>query len=150
MADQEAKLAATLETEPEKPSMKAAISFIKRETKDEPPSHHRIKRTYAGHSEERDRIQICNRKDATLLAHLRAGHCRQLKAYENLMDPTTDPTCPLCQQEPQTLEHWLSCQGTERQRMEIFGTTEPRLELLSEEPAGAVTLAKGTLFGVSR
>ena len=36
MADQEAKVAATLETEPEKPSMKAAISFIKRETKDEP------------------------------------------------------------------------------------------------------------------
>ena len=70
--------------------------------------------------------------------------------YENLMDPTTDPTCLLCQQEPQTLEHWLSCQGTERQRMKIFGTTEPRLELLSEEPAGAVTLAKGTLFGVSQ
>ena len=100
-----------------------------RETKDEPPSHHRIKRTYAGHSEERDRIQICNRKDATLLAQLRAGHCRHLKAYENLMDPTTDPTCPLCQQEPQTLEHWLCCQGMERQRINpgeaAIGQTRP-------------------------
>ncbi len=47
------------------------------------------------------------RADAVLLVRLRAGHTPLLKAYAHLLDPAADPTCPLCKEEPQTLEHWL-------------------------------------------
>ncbi len=28
-------------------------------------------------------------------------------AYANLFNPSADPLCPLCKEEPQTIEHWL-------------------------------------------
>ena len=84
-----------------------------------------------------------------MLAQLRAGHCRHLKAYSHLMNENVDPNCPKCQEEPQTLEHWMNCQSTAACRQELFGTTEPRLELLSEEPALSIALAKRTLLGAN-
>ncbi len=50
---------------------------------------------------------ISNRADAILLARLRAGHTSLLKAYANLLDPSADPLCSLCKEEPQTIEKWL-------------------------------------------
>ncbi len=29
------------------------------------------------------------------------------KAYANLLDPSADPMCTLCKEEPQTIKHWL-------------------------------------------
>ena len=87
------------------------------------------------------------RKDATLLAQLKAGHCRHLKADCHLMNENVGPNCPKCHEEPQTSEHWMNCQSTAACRQEPFGTTEPRLELLSEEPALSIALAKRTLLG---
>ena len=149
IADEEAKLAANdLLAEPEPPSFGAALSCIKRTFKDQSPSHHRIKKTYAGYSEKRDAEQVKTRADATLLAQLRAGHSRHLRAYASLMDPSVNPNCPSCQEEAHTLEHWLDCQSTLAVRQELFGDTETRLERLSEEPALSVALARRTLLGV--
>ena len=69
--------------------------------------------------------------------------------YANLMDPTVDPTCPSCKEAAHTVEHWMDCQSTLAARYELFGTTEPRLELLSEEPSLSVALAKRTLLGAT-
>ena len=86
IADEEAKsVADNLSAEPEPPSLGAALSCIKRSFKDQPPSHHRIRKTYAGYSEKRDENQVKSRADATLLAQLRAGHSRHLRAYASLM-----------------------------------------------------------------
>ncbi len=56
-------------------------------------------------------LEVCmattKRADVVLLARLRAGHTPLRKAYANLLDPSTDPLCPLCKEEPQTIEHWL-------------------------------------------
>ena len=147
MADEEAKSAAgDTSADPEPSSLGAALSCIKRTFKDQPPTHARIKRTYKGYSEKRDGQQIKSRADATLLAQLRAGHCRHLRAYASLMDPSVNPNCPSCQQEAHTLEHWLDCQSTLALRQEAFGSTETRLEWLSEEPALSVALARKTFL----
>ncbi len=50
---------------------------------------------------------IINRANAVLLARLRTGHTPLLKAYTNLLDPSADPLCPLCKEEPQTIKYWL-------------------------------------------
>ncbi len=62
---------------------------------------------YEHFSWKADCIATSNRTDAVLLARLRAGDTPLLKVYAHLLDPAADPTCPLCKEEPQTLEQWL-------------------------------------------
>ena len=90
-----------------------------------------------------------SKKDAVMLAQIRSGHSRLFKVYANLMDHTVDPTCPSCKEAAHTVEHWMHCQSTLAARYELFGTTKPRLELLSEEPSLSVALAKRTLLGAT-
>ena len=150
IADQEAKAGAGIRnSDPEYPSLSASLACIKRSIKDDPPSHHRVKRTYHAFSEKREKEQVHSKKDAVMLAQIRSGHSRLFKAYANLMDPTVDPTCPSCKEAAHTVEHWMDCQSTLAARYELFGTTEPRLELLSEEPSLSVALAKRTLLGAT-
>ena len=87
IADEEAKSAIEdTMAEPEPSTLSAAFTCIKRTFKDQPPSHHRIKRTYKEYSEKREGEQVKSRADATLLAQSRAGHSRHLSAYASLMD----------------------------------------------------------------
>ncbi len=62
---------------------------------------------YGGFSWSKDCTATSNRADAIILARLLAGHTPLLKTYTNLIDPSTDLLCPLCKEEPQTIEHWL-------------------------------------------
>ncbi len=49
-------------------------------------------------------IATSNRADAVPLARIRSGHTLLLKACARLLDPAAGPTCPLCEEEPQTVE----------------------------------------------
>ncbi len=69
-----------------------------------PPAKSRTAEVYGGFSWSKDCMATSHRADAVLLAHLRAGHTPLLKAYANLLDPSADPLCPLCKEEPQTIE----------------------------------------------
>ncbi len=87
-----------------------------------------------------------NRADAVLLAHPRAGHTPLLKAYANLLDPSADPLCPLCKEEPQTIENWLRrCPRLDATRQNIFGSPSPPLKVLTTDPETVLTLAMVTL-----
>ncbi len=87
-----------------------------------------------------------NRADAVLLACLRAGHIPLLKADANLLDPSADPLCPLCKEEPQTIEHWLRrCLRLEATRQNIFGSPSPPLKDLTTDPERMLALARITL-----
>ncbi len=55
---------------------------------------------YGGFSWSKDCTATSNRADAVLLVRLRSGHIPLLKAYANLLDPSADPLCPLCKEEP--------------------------------------------------
>ena len=60
------------------------------------------------------------------------------------MDPTTDPRCPKCLQDNQTLEHWvLECPATLSTRQPIFGDTNT---VLTDNPIKAIELAKRCLW----
>ncbi len=37
-----------------------------------------------------------------------------LKEHAQLLDPAADPTCPLCKEEPQTVEHRLKRSTTDK------------------------------------
>ncbi len=55
-----------------------------------------------------------------------------LKAYAHLLDPAVDPTCPLCKEKPQALEHWLQrCPNLDVPRQRTFGSPSPPLGVLT-------------------
>ncbi len=60
---------------------------------------------YCGFSWSKYCIVISNCADVVIFARLPAGHTLLLKTNANLLDPSADPLCPLCKEEPQTIEH---------------------------------------------
>ncbi len=62
---------------------------------------------------------------------LRSGHTPLLKAYADQIDTAGDPKCPICGEEPQTVEHWLQ-RGPLRQQ--LFGEPSPPLSVLTTNP----------------
>ena len=146
LVDKLANEATELEDDAQPTSLKAAKAVIKRTLIDKSPSHARTAAVYANHSTAKDEKTLTNRRDAVMLARLRAGHSMQLAAYRHLMDPTTDPRCPKCFQDNQTLEHWLlECPATLRTRQSIFGDTNTELSVLTDDPIKAIELAKRCL-----
>ena len=114
IADAKAKEATELTDEDRPPiSLNAAWTTIKKNIRDPPISHDRIRATYNGYSKRRDAEEITNRGDQVLLARLRSGHHPALRGYLHRLDPDVDPTCPKCRLADQTLELWLlDCPGT--------------------------------------
>ena len=45
----------------------------------------------------------------TTLSQLRSGYCSSLAAYRERIGMSTDPLCPSCREEPQTVPHLFSC-----------------------------------------
>ena len=125
---------------------KSAVATIKRTIKDLSPSHARTAQVYQKLSRERDEKTLLSRRDAVMLARLRSGHSMLLAGYRTLMNPAESPSCPRCEEANETVEHWLlDCPGTLAARQEIFGGTTVELSILTEDPEGAVALAKRTL-----
>ncbi len=92
-----------------------------------------------------DCIATSNRADAILLDRLLAGHTPLLKAFAHLLDLAADPSCPLCTEEPQTLEHWLQrCQNLDVLRQHTFGSPSPPLGVLTTDPEKVLALARAT------
>ncbi len=148
LADTAAKAAALTKSYPPRPiSYTSARSHIRRTFTDPPPTNPRTVEVYGGFSWSKDFTAISNRTDAVLLARLRAGHTPLLKAYANLLDPSADPLCPLCKEEPQTIEHWLRrCPRLDAARQNIFGSPSPPLKVLTTDPERVLALARKTLL----
>ena len=89
---------------------------------------------------------VSNRRDACLLAQLRSGHCKQLAHYANRIDEKTSPTCRRCNEEPETVEHWLKCPATVMKRQQHFGRDNVDLGILSRAPERSLAFAKTTLL----
>ncbi len=101
---------------------------------------------YGGFSWSQDYMATSNRADAVLLARRRAGHTPLLKAYVNLFDPSEDCLCPLCKEEPQTIEYCLQrCPRLDATRQNIFGSPFPPLKVLTTDPERVLAIARVTL-----
>ncbi len=73
------------------------------------------------------------------------GHTPLLKAYAHLLDPAANPTCPLCKEEPQTLEQWMQrCPNLDVLRQRTFGSPTPPLGVLTTDPEKVLALARAT------
>ncbi len=142
-ADELAKAVATATDTPPRPiSFAIAKAIIRCTATDNRP---RTSMVYENISWKADCIATSNRADAVLLARLRAGHTLLRKAYAHLLDPAADPTCPLCKEEPQTLEHWLQrCPNRDVLRQHTFGSPSPPLGVLTNDPEKVLALARAT------
>ncbi len=101
---------------------------------------------YDGFSWSKDCKATRNRVDAVLLARPRAGHTPLLKAYANLLDPSADPLCSLCKEEPQTIVYWLrNCSRLDATTQSTFGNPSPPLKVLTTDPERVLALARVTL-----
>jgi ribonuclease HI len=148
LADKAAKEATTLDqgTANKQPiSYNIAKSLIKRGIVDPPPEHPLVKQSYSNHVYKKD-LKVKSRKEGAKLAQLRSGHSQLLASYRHRIDETKSDICPLCQEEPQTVEHWLSrCPGTLQKRMEIFGRTDLNPAVMGDQPLETLALASATL-----
>ena len=149
MADSAAKSATQLMGQGRGVSFSSACATIKHALRDPPISHQRSAEVYSALNPVRERM-LTSRADQTLLAKIRSGKFTGLRAYKHLLDPDCDPTCNLCGEEPQDLEHWLQrCPATEAQRLVLFGPDSGGLDCLTRHPVEAVALARSTLLEAS-
>ena len=149
MADETAKQAAELEDHPHAPiwfhSVRARIKSDRRSFGND---HARSLKVYSAYSHQKEML-VASRNEQSLLAKIRSGHTILFAAFRNRIDDTKDPTCPLCNDAPQDLEHWMTtCPGTLAARYELFGPDDhSKLESLTKYPLEAIALARRTLEG---
>ena len=147
LADSAAKAASSAQGPLPGITFSNACCHVKQKTKDPPIAHDRTRKVYQSLSRQRERL-VDSRADQSLLAKLRSGHHTAFRAYKNRIDGTTDPLCPLCAQEPHTLEHWLqNCPATAAKRWFLFGEDTGELDCLTKHPLESLSLARSTLLG---
>ncbi len=101
---------------------------------------------YIGFYWSKDCVAINNQAGAILFARLGAGHTPLLKAYANLLDLSADPLCPLCKENPQTIEHWLRRRPRlDATKLNIFGSPSLHVKVLTTDPERVLALARVTL-----
>ena len=102
-------------------------------------------KSYQGISQKQDNKLTGSRKEQSLLAQLRSGHCLKLAHYRHRLDPTKSETCAHCEEEPETVEHWLACPATRQKRLDIFERDNVDLGALATEQARVLAYASQTL-----
>jgi ribonuclease HI len=144
-ADEEAKRAAASTDQGQRPvTLASARALVKRTIADPPPTHPRVAAVYG--NTPPSLLSPTSREEEVLVAQLRSGHCPRLRAYRKLVDPTADPLCQRCQEEEETVEHWLQrCPALVTKRLDEFGTTDPPLSVLATAPRAVALLARRTI-----
>ena len=122
-----------------------AKAITKQKITDEDPVHPVVSETYRGYVRKNDKV-LKSRKDATLIAQLRSGHCLNLAHYKNRLDDKTSATCPECEEEEETVSHWLKCPATIRTREKIFGRMDVGPDTLNKDPLSTLAFAEATLL----
>ena len=141
------KAAAKLRANAQQPAIpfSTAKAVIKRSICDQPPTHPRVLKSYQGLSQKQDSKLIGSRKEQSLLAQLRSGHCLKLAHYRHRLDPSKSANCTHCDEEPETVEHWLASPATRQKRLDIFERDNVDLGALATEQARVLAYASQTL-----
>ena len=121
-------------------SFSVAKALIRERVKDPAPVHERTRLVYDG-----TRTPFSgSRKCETTMAQLRSGHSNILAAYRHRLGLAPSPTCPHCEGEVETLEHWLrGCPATEALRVGCFGVSSPPLSWLCRKPEAVALYLRG-------
>ena len=146
LADQAAKDATQLDEPSVGTSYGSIKQWIKWAIQDPPISHQRTRETYEQYSLKCDE-EVTSRADQVLLAQLRSGHHKCLRAYQHRLYHSVDPHCVHCPGSIHDLEHWLTrCQATLEKHFRLFGTCDISLRFLSTHSKKVVVMARATLF----
>ncbi len=117
-------------------------SLIHRTLIDPPSVNSRTAEVYGGLPWSKDCMAKRTPTDAVLLARLRAGHTTLVKAYATLRNPSAEPLCPLCKEDPQPGEHWPQwCPRLDATIQNIFGSPSPPLKVLTTDHERVLALA---------
>ena len=108
-------------------------------------SHPLVKETYNGYVRRKDKALKC-RKDQSLIAQLRAGHCLMLSHYKNRIDDKKSPIYPDCAKEEETVRHWLKCPAKIRTREDVFGRADVNPDTMNKDPQPILAYAEATLI----
>jgi ribonuclease HI len=95
----------------------AAKAHLKEACLRERIQHPRVVEVY-GSEGWRPRMPSGGRSEHVLVAQLKAGHCAKLAAYARIVNPSADPTCPRCEEEPRrsSLAAALPSAGSEEKK----------------------------------
>ena len=147
IADKAAKGAAKINSEegPVPVSFEVARAIVERTFVDREPQHLVVVETFKEVSTKKGNI-VGNRRDACLLSQLRSGHCKQMAHYANRIGEKTSPMCSKCEEEPETVGHWLKCPATAMKRQQHFGRDNVDLGIFSRDPESSLAFAKATLL----
>ena len=146
-ADRAAKEAAKLpdSDDPIPVSYGVAKAVVKSHVKDEETQHQVTSESYTGYIRKKADKQTKSRKEGATLAQLRSGHCLGLAHYKNRLDQTKSAICPRCEEEDETVRHWIGCPASTRIREEIFGRADLSLDVMSTKPKETLAYAERTL-----
>ena len=147
MADREAKVATIPSSQgvgdrfdPVPVSFGAAKALVKRSIRDSSPLPSRLQAVYV----VPPRVAGFTRREATLLAQLRTGHCRFLASYRVRFGSGGVAACRYCDLgEEQTLEHLFGCPASIALRLSIFGCPGPPLSVLCTNPRAVTRYLRG-------
>jgi hypothetical protein len=147
--DRAAKEAAKLQ-EPENNlvpvSYEVARAVTKHFIKDKDPQHehHVVRESYKGYNIIKADNQISNRKEGALLAQLRSGHCLCLVHYKNRVDTAKSAISTRCEEEDETVKHWIKCPASTRFRESIFRRADVGLDVISTHPKETLAYSERT------
>ena len=147
LADKAAKEAAKLQRENDDPapiSFSTAKALIKRSFTDPPTAHALVKNTYKDICQKTDHKVLKSRKDAAWIAQMRSGHCNDLAAYRYRIGKSETATCARCEEDDETVIHWLTCPAGATARQSIFGRVKVDLGTFTSDPEKILALAKAT------
>ena len=102
-------------------------------------------KAYTGFIRKKANSQIDSRKDAAVLAQLRSGHCLGLAHYRNRIDPTKSALCSKCEEEDETVKHWIGCPASTMLRESIYGRADLGLDVISKHPKETLAYAEKTI-----
>ena len=75
------------------------------------------------------------RRESVETARLRTGHSLLLRAYRHRIGLDDSDICPVCEEEPETLEHLLSeCPAHARLRWDLYGREDPSIQEALGDP----------------
>ena len=132
LADEVARAAAELDQDEAPVDLKSAKSRLRRHAHGEWEERLRPTRYYEEVGPRRatpgERAGL-SRQESVEAARLRTGHSTILAGYRHRIGLQAAPTCPECEQEPETMTHLLTdCPARAGLRRRVFGRDDPTLQ----------------------
>jgi hypothetical protein len=66
--------------------------------------------------------------------------------YKNRINPAKSAICARCEEEDETVKHWIKCPASMRLRESIFGRADLGLDVISTHPKETLAYAEKSML----